>query len=89
MVLQYRVMLVVYYLQCQILNVTLMQAMLEMKIHGGALQDTCLRSVVVRRMQTSVALSSLHSEYMAASAAALEALSMAKLSTSTTRSSYT
>ena len=47
MVLQYRVMLVVYYLLCQIFNVTLMRAMLGMKTHGGALQDTCLRSVVV------------------------------------------
>ena len=46
MVLQYRVMLVVYYLLYQILNVTLMRAMLGMKTHGGALQDTCLRSVV-------------------------------------------
>ena len=33
---------------CGILNVTLMRSMLGMKRHGGALQDTCLRSVVVQ-----------------------------------------
>ena len=48
MVLQYRVMHVVYYLLCQILIDTLMLAMQGIKIHGGALQDTRLRSVVVQ-----------------------------------------